>query len=157
MAGEARTTDCPCGSGRALGTCCGPLLDGEPAATAEQLMRSRYTAYALGFGDYVLRTWHGSTRPAALDTALPVWQGLEIVAAEAGGVGDEAGTVEFRARYLDRGRPGVLHETSRFAREHGRWVYVDGRLHPAVSKAAPGRNRPCPCGSGRKYKRCCGR
>lgn len=118
-------------------------------------MRSRYTAYALGRSEYLQRTWHSSTRPEGIDTgAGPQWLGLEIRGTQAGGPGDQQGTVEFLARYREQGRIGALHETSRFVREHGGWVYLDGRLHP-VRSLQPGRNQPCPCGSGRKYKRCC--
>lgn len=117
-------------------------------------MRSRYTGYVRGATDYLLRTWDPATRPVAIDpTAGPVWQRLEIVARSGGGPSDSRGTVEFVAHYLDGGQPGRLHETSRFRREAGRWLYVGGKLH---ATAQPGRNTPCPCGSGRKFKRCCG-
>ena len=118
---------CPCGSGAAYGACCGPLHDGEPAATAAALMRSRYAAYALGRVDYLFRTWHPRTRPAdvAPQPGL-VWTGLEILGTVAGGAGDDTGQVEFRARYLTADGEHRLHETSRFERRGGRWVYVDG-------------------------------
>lgn len=126
---------CPCGSGAAYGGCCGPLLDGEPAATAQALMRSRYTAYALGRDDHLWRTWHPRTRPAGPFTRADVeWLGLTVLAAVAGGAGDDTGTVEFRARYRDPDGEGALHETSRFGRRAGRWVYVDGTLRPAPSR-----------------------
>lgn len=121
-------------------------------------MRSRYTAYALGDEAYLLRSWHRSTRPERVDVrAAPRWIGLEIRAAEAGGPSDEHGTVEFVAHFLEGERAGTLHETSRFVREAGEWRYVEGTLHagtPVPDKV--GRNAPCPCGSGRKFKRCCG-
>ena len=118
---------CPCGSGRVYDACCGPLHDGEPAATAEALMRSRYAADATGRTDYVFRTWHPRTRPDDLapDPDL-AWLGLEVLGAGEGGPDDETGTVEFRARYRARDGQHVLHENSRFARRAGRWVYVDG-------------------------------
>jgi SEC-C motif-containing protein len=154
------TGDCPCGSGRALQACCAPLLRGErQAECAEQLMRSRYTAFTRGDEAYLQRTWHSSTRPECLhlDTPpAPVWQGLRILATRAGETGDDRGSVEFEASYRVDGRPGVLHETSRFVREGGQWRYLDGEIAADPQPPAPARNQPCPCGSGRKFKRCCG-
>jgi SEC-C motif-containing protein len=155
---ETKTNEgpCPCSSGKAMDVCCGPFLAGAAAPTAEALMRSRYTAYVLARGDYLLATWHASTRPAHWDGAAgPHWLGLEIRAVTAGTAADTQGTVEFVARYRDRGRVGALHETSRFVREEGRWYYVDGTIHPAATGKV-GRNDSCPCGSGRKFKHCCG-
>lgn len=118
---------CPCGSGLVLGECCGPLLDGRPAPTAEALMRSRFTAFAVGDATYLRATWHASTRPRTLDLDEGVaWRSLEIRSTGAGGPFDDAGVVEFVARYRDGGVRGALHETSRFVREAGRWLYVDG-------------------------------
>jgi SEC-C motif-containing protein len=126
---------CPCGSGAAYDGCCGPLLDGEPAATAQALMRSRYTAYALGRDDHLWRTWHPRTRPAGTITGADVeWLGLQVLATVAGGAGDDTGSVEFRARYRAPDGEGALHETSRFERRAGRWVYVDGDVRPARSR-----------------------
>ncbi|MGA5465138.1 YchJ family protein [Mycobacterium sp. NPDC050041] len=126
-----RPTDaCPCGSGEPYGGCCGPLHRGERSAeTAEHLMRSRFSAYAIGDLDYVWRTWHPRTRPSALtpDTALE-WTALEIVDVVAGGAEDDHGEVEFRAHYLQNRRSGTLHERSRFAVRARRWLYVDGTL-----------------------------
>lgn len=124
--------DCPCGSGAPYAGCCGPVLDGEPAATAQALMRSRYTAYVLRRDDHLWRTWHPRTRPADVATSPDVqWRGLQVLATVAGGPGDDTGTVEFRARYRDADGDGVLHETSRFERRAGRWVYLDGDVRPA--------------------------
>jgi SEC-C motif-containing protein len=114
-------SDCPCGSGRAYGACCGPLHRGTAvAATPEQLMRSRYSAYALAELDYVFRTWHPRTRPDDItpDPSL-TWTGLRIVAAD----GDE---VEFVASYVRDGVAGEIHERSRFEQRRGKWVYLDG-------------------------------
>ncbi|HET6560883.1 MAG TPA: YchJ family metal-binding protein [Marmoricola sp.] len=121
---------CPCGSGAPYDGCCGPLHRRERrAGTAEELMRSRYAAYVVGEPDHLFRTWHPRTRPADVVTAPGlVWQALEVLATESGGVGDEQGVVEFRATYSVGGRSGVLHEVSRFERRGGRWVYVDGDL-----------------------------
>ena len=124
--------DCPCGSGRGLDTCCGPLLAGAArATTAEQLMRSRYAAYALGRVDHVRDTWHASTRPADLAPQPGLrWLGLQVRRTEAGREGDTTGIVEFVARSKLAGRAHRLHETSRFVFEDGRWWYVDGDIHP---------------------------
>jgi SEC-C motif-containing protein len=98
--------------------------------TAEELMRARFAAFKRADAAWLLRTWHPSTRPAELDLSdNPRWRGLQIVDREAGGSGDESGVVEFRATYLlDDGGVGVLHERSRFVREGGHWLYVDGEL-----------------------------
>ena len=115
---------CPCGSGAMYAACCGPLHDGNQAArTAEQLMRSRYSAFVVGDTAYLARTWHPRTRPADLDaTGGPAWQGLAVIATADGREGDSVGEVEFQAAHDG----GVLHERSRFIRRAGRWVYVDG-------------------------------
>ena len=118
---------CPCGSGATYGECCGPLHDGTAASTAEALMRSRYSAYAVGNLDYVFRTWHPRTRPADLaPTPGLTWVGLEILRTVDGGAADDTGEVEFRASFRDARGERVMHETSRFERRGGRWVYVDG-------------------------------
>jgi len=90
-------------------------------------MRSRYAAYAYGDSDYLFRTWHPRTRPndAAVGGDV-VWKGLEVIDTAAGGIDDGHGEVEFRARYEVAGRPGSMHERSRFERRAGRWFYVDG-------------------------------
>ncbi len=119
---------CPCGRPLAYAACCGRHHKGNPAADAESLMRSRYTAYARGLEDYLLATWHASTRPARLDLATapqPKWLGLEILAASEK---QDAATVEFVARCRIGGRAQRMHEISRFLREEGRWYYVDGVL-----------------------------
>jgi SEC-C motif domain protein len=119
---------CPCGRGEPYPDCCGRLHRGEAAAvTAEQLMRSRYSAFALGDPAYLAASWHRSTRPARVEPdADRRWTRLDILATEAGGLLAAEGTVEFRAHYTDRhGRPGSQHEVSRFVRDAGRWVYLD--------------------------------
>ena len=120
--------DCPCGSGHARDACCGPCLDGVRAAvTAEALMRSRYSAFVEGNVDYLLATWHPETRPETLELAPGQrWLGLAIRDVVAGGEPDDTGEVEFVARARLNGRGVRLHERSRFARQAGRWVYVDG-------------------------------
>jgi len=121
---------CPCGSGRPYAGCCGRLHSGaENAATAEALMRSRYSAYVLGLEPYLLATWHASTRPASLDLAedgATKWLGLEVKRRQ--DIDPTHATVEFVARYRIAGRGHRLHEISHFVREDGRWFYVDGQV-----------------------------
>ncbi|MGW9631265.1 YchJ family protein [Agromyces sp. NPDC055520] len=123
---------CPCGSGEVYGACCGPLLSGDSQApTAVRLMRSRYTAFAVGDAEYLRATWHRETRPSDRDLDLDAdttWLALEIVATERGGPFDRDGAVEFRATFRADGERGVLHERSRFRREGGRWFYLDGEF-----------------------------
>lgn len=123
-------TDCPCGSGKPYTACCARYLEGgESSLTAEALMRSRYTAYTRLDEDYLLATWHPSTRPPALgfaDEPPAKWLGLEVKRHEQQDA-DHA-IVEFVARYKVNGRACRLHEVSRFQREAGRWFYIDGEL-----------------------------
>jgi SEC-C motif-containing protein len=93
-------------------------------------MRSRFSAFSVGDVSYLMETWHPGTRPVRLelDPAMR-WTRLEIVSA-AGGPFDGDGVVEFRAHYVIAGTAGVLHERSRFVRENGRWLYVDGTIYP---------------------------
>ena len=120
---------CPCGTSLSYAACCRRfVVDGELAPTAEALMRSRYTAYAMGSGDHLFRTWHPRTRPADIepDPAL-TWIGLDVVDVVDGAADDTGGIVEFRAHWRSgdgRSRQsGTLHERSTFARRGGRWVY----------------------------------
>ncbi|WP_108665700.1 YchJ family protein [Euzebya rosea] len=119
---------CPCGSDDRYDACCGPLhLGARQAATAEQLMRSRYSAYATDDVDYLLRTWHPRTRPDRItpDPSL-VWEGLAVTEVVDGGEDDITGIVAFTARYRTPDGAGELTERSRFDRRGTRWVYVDG-------------------------------
>jgi len=118
-------------------------------------MRSRYTAYVLGNVDYLAASWHPSTRPQPLELGSDIeWLGLEVLSYKAGLANDSKGSVEFIARYQQQGRMGQAHENSRFVREQGVWLYLDGDLKTA---SVAGRNDPCTCGSGKKFKKCCGR
>ena len=118
--------DCPCGSGRVYDECCGRLHRGDTqATTAEQLMRSRYSAFAVGDAAYLARSWASDARPDQIELVPDQrWVGLEVIATSGGGVLAGDGIVEFRAAYERNGRIGALHERSRFEREDGRWVYV---------------------------------
>ena len=125
-------TTCPCGTGLAYAACCGVFHDALPAGgptapTAEALMRSRFSAFALGLTDYLLATWHPSTRPADLEIdPATSWTRLRILDRTGGAPGDATGTVTFRAHFTHDGERGAQAETSRFVRDDGRWVYLDG-------------------------------
>lgn len=121
---------CPCGTGRAYTECCGPLHAGaRPAPTAVALMRSRFSAFAVGDVSYLLRSWHPDTRPAELELDETfTWRRLQIVDSDAGGEDDAVGIVEFRAQYVQDGSRHILHERSRFERVKGEWRYLDGEL-----------------------------
>jgi len=146
---------CECGSGLKKYACCWRIIQRQSAAkTAEALMRSRYCAYQSSDADYLLSSWHLSTRPPMLDLSEPVdWLALHIKKTQAGEPGDKEGWVEFIASYKVGGCFAQIHELSYFIFEQDRWFYVDGELKEAI---LPGRNSPCPCGRGLKFKRCCG-
>ncbi|PBC70860.1 SEC-C motif-containing protein [Streptomyces sp. TLI_235] len=120
------TDPCPCGLGGPYGGCCGRLHRGETTAgTAEQLMRSRYSAFAVQDGPYLLRSWHPDTRPPRIDFDPGLhWTGLEILGTTEGGPFHTEGTVRFRAHFTDEGEPGAMEEHSSFVRVDGAWVYV---------------------------------
>ncbi|MBE0567959.1 MAG: YchJ family protein [Krumholzibacteria bacterium] len=158
---------CPCGSGAEYAACCEPIVGGTVAApTAEALMRARYTAYTRAAVGFLTDSLHPDHREqydpeGAREWAEhSEWHGLEIIATEAGGPGDETGTVEFAATYTYQGEFQRYHEVASFVRRDGAWYFAEGR--PGVRKPLVhdgpriGRNDPCPCGSGRKHKHCCG-
>lgn len=125
------TTPCPCGNPAGYQGYCGRLHDGQLAATAEQLMRARYSAYVLKREDFLLASWHASSRPVSLgleaQQPLPTWLGLDI--RQHHDVDENHASVEFVARYrLGGGRAQRQHETSRFVREGGQWYYLDGQM-----------------------------
>lgn len=169
-----KTTTCPCGSGRPFEACCQPYLEGwERAPTAEALMRSRYTAYAKRAIDYLERTSGGEALATFSRRDVTAWANvatfvkLEVLATERGGVDDEEGLVDFAATYEEASKPRVLRERSLFRRapedpatpgERGPWRYVGRAKGEPVTRAEPrvGRNDPCPCGSGLKFKKCHG-
>ncbi|WP_299052573.1 YchJ family metal-binding protein [uncultured Nocardioides sp.] len=127
MLGIGAEDACPCGSGTTYGACCGPLHRGAVAETAEALMRSRYSAYALGETDHLWRTWHPRTRPERVTSRDALtWRGLVVEEVVDGGPDDAEGVVAFTATYDGPGGREVLRERSRFSRRGGRWVYVDG-------------------------------
>lgn len=164
---------CPCRSmdqnKLSLENCCGPLLDGKKKAdTAESLMRSRYAAYVVKKIDYIDQTQipvEGEVynKEEALKWAeSSEWLGLEIKKTQKGEPNDNTGVVEFIAHYKDKASGTELnhHETSLFQKQNGEWKFKEGQIHGAqpVKRLEPkiGRNDPCSCGSGKKYKKCCG-
>jgi len=158
--------DCPCGSGQTLAQCCGPYIDGDAQpSTPEALMRSRYSAYALEDVAYIVDTHDPETRAGVDERAAHRWaeaatfQRLEVLETSGGGEGSDEGTVEFVAHFEAGGKHQRHHELATFRRHDGLWFLHDGK----VIKARPlvrdqpkvGRNDPCPCGSGKKHKKCC--
>ncbi|MEI7455530.1 MAG: YchJ family metal-binding protein [Nitrosomonadales bacterium] len=153
---------CPCGSGLDLESCCGPIIAGANAPTAEALMRSRYSAFVLGELDHIERTHAPEigddfNRAEAERTASDVeWLGLAVLSSSET---DDAGVVEFSIRFRRDGQEFGQFERASFRREQGRWLYVSGQVGanpPPRQVVKIGRNDPCPCGSGKKYKKCCG-
>lgn len=161
-------SDCPCGSGRELAECCGRFIDAiDEPTTAEELMRARYTAHTRVDLDYIARTHDPASREDIDRDATrrwaerAEWLGLDILRTEGGGADDRTGMVEFVAHYRERGERRQHHELATFRRsEDGSWLFVDARVPESVTVRHEGprvgRNEPCPCGSGRKYKKCCG-
>lgn len=158
---------CPCGSNIAYEKCFQPLIKGEqPAKTAEQLMRSRYSAYVKKEIDYLYTSLHHDHRANYDEKTTRTWaesnewHAFEILNTTAGGPEDSKGTVEFKVVYSENGAKQEHHEISTFEKHEGNWYFVSGTPAPPkqVVRATPkvGRNDPCPCGSGKKYKKCCG-
>jgi SEC-C motif-containing protein len=174
--------NCPCGNEKEFSQCCEPFLKGEATPdTAEKLMRSRYTAFTLADMEYVKRTLAPEARKgfdvaSSKEAAKQAkWKGLKILSTKAGGPDDDEGIVEFTATYEHAGEGVEHHEVSEFRKEDGEWFFVDGDAHThregeghqhhhtherpvTVVREAPkvGRNDPCSCGSGKKFKKCCG-
>jgi SEC-C motif-containing protein len=161
--------DCPCGSERAYAECCGPYHDGTAwPETAVDLMRARYCAFAAGKVEFIATSHESATREELDEDASrqwsesAEWRGFEVLETEGGGPDDEEGRVEFVARYAVQGVEREHHEVATFHREEdGRWYFVDGVVAGAGTYRREGskigRNDPCPCGSGKKYKKCHGR
>ncbi|MGE5400983.1 MAG: YchJ family protein [Ignavibacteriales bacterium] len=158
---------CPCGSGKSYSKCCGALIKGERTAqTAEELMRSRYSAYVKQEIDYIYETTHPGHRDDFDREATKQWSeksewlGIEIVNTSRGGAEDSEGEVEFIASFSQKGIKKDHHELSTFKKEDEKWYFEDGKgvsAKPFVRiEEKTGRNDPCPCGSGKKYKKCCG-
>ncbi len=153
---------CLCGSSMIYLNCCKPFhINQSLPATAQALMRSRYSAYSLQLESYLLSTWDTHTRPSTLNLgdSQQRWEKLDIIRCKQGGQNDAKGTVEFNAFFTENNESWLLHERSQFVKIDGQWFYVDGltRIIPAINGTiASNKNAPCPCGSGKKFKRCCG-
>ena len=176
---------CPCGRPESYINCCGRFIESidkieaTKPKTAEQLMRSRYTAYTLINVPYLIQTTCPESRQYQLPNDIrqwaesTQWEGLEIVSTKKGKKNDTVGFVEFKAYYEESGEKKFHHEKSKFLKEGGQWYFfydptqklktTDHNTSPLnvektsqEKEASIGRNIPCPCGSGKKYKRCCG-
>ena len=142
---------CPCGSGKSYSDCCELLHKGKTAASAESLMRSRFSAFAFQLKDYLRASWHPKTRPDDIQLEPSTqWKRLEIISANND---TQQGQVHFNAYYQEKNEWHLLEETSKFLFENGHWFYHSGNYQPQTLK--PTRNDPCPCGSGKKFKKCC--
>ncbi|MDX9687091.1 YchJ family protein [Halopseudomonas formosensis] len=148
---------CPCGDGRPYADCCQPLHQGRPAAGAGRLMRSRYSAYVLGLIDYLVQTTLPAQQALLDRQAMEQWSresewlGLEVTEDAPDGDTASRARVSFVARWADPDGTRHSHlERSEFCQLDGSWYFIDPN-HPL----SVGRNDPCPCGSGRKFKQCC--
>lgn len=158
---------CPCGSELEYDKCCEPFHSGDAKPeTAAKLMRARYSAFVKNKVQFIADTHVPDTEDFDLEEAKQwatssTWKGLQIVATKQGGVNDATGVVEFKALYADdKDKDYLHHEISTFKKIDGVWFYEDGQLVGTgpLRREAPkvGRNEPCPCGSGIKFKKCCG-
>lgn len=157
---------CPCGSGNTYSDCCEQIISGTmQAKTAEQLMRARYSAYVFAKMDFIFASTHpdhcqGYDHAGTKEWAESAeWQGLEIVSTNRGGENDSIGEVEFIARFSDKGIAREHHEAGQFKKKDGNWLFTDGSMvrPKPITAVKIGRNDPCICGSGLKYKKCCGK
>ena len=162
-------SQCPCGNATPYEACCQPIHQTHSKAnTPEQLMRARYSAHVLGLVDFVVETYHSSCnaseqRDAIAESVDSEWTELEVLESSAD---ENEGYVTFKAFFNQDEKPYCLEERSRFVREDGLWYYIDGeypsekqqdeRLSQPVKSLKIGRNDPCICGSGKKFKKCCG-
>jgi len=157
---------CPCGSGSEYSNCCEPVISGaKPAETAEKLMRARYSAHVNVQMDFIFESTHPDRRTGYDHkgteewAAQTDWQGLEIIATRQGEADDSTGQVEFIARFREKDILREHHENAHFKKEQGIWYFSDGenvKPKPIIVNKI-GRNDPCSCGSGVKYKKCCGK
>ena len=157
---------CSCGSSTNYNDCCEPVISGaQLATTAEQLMKARYSAYVGVQMDFVFESTHPDHRQDYDHEGTKVWAensewlGLEIVGTTKGGPEDNDGEVEFIARFREKGVLREHHENAHFKKENGRWFFTEGTMvkPKPITVSKPGRNEPCTCGSGLKYKKCCGK
>ncbi len=157
---------CPCGSGKTYSECCELYIKGkEKAPTAEALMRARYTAYVKQEIDFIINTCETGEKIAEIDRKATedwsknsTWHGLRILRTE--NTKEDESIVEFEAEYTSKGMHDIHHEIAGFRKTNGEWLYVEGMMRPTTvvrEGRKVGRNEPCPCGSGKKYKNCCGK
>lgn len=156
---------CPCSSQKDYAQCCEPIIKGEPASTAEDLMRARYTAYTQVDMDFIKKTHDPETIKKTNMTENQAWaektqwKELEILNTEKGQPEDTWGKVEFKAQFVAGKETGAHHEVSEFNKKNGQWFFTKGKAPESfqVINTEPkvGRNDPCPCGSGKKFKKCC--
>ena len=160
------TQTCPCGSEATYAKCCQPYIQGKKkAGSAEALLRSRYTAFVKGEIDYILETHHTKTKGEVKREGIEEWSktsewlGFNILEIEGGGENDTNGTIKFEVKYRVKGKLEDHREKSLFEKENGEWRFLDAvAAGGTVQRSEPkvGRNDPCPCGSGKKHKKCCG-
>jgi SEC-C motif-containing protein len=159
-------TQCQCGSGAPYSECCEPIITGaRTAETAEQLMRARYSAYVLAKMDFIFESTHPEHREGYDHAGTKEWAessewlGLEIIGTSKGGTDDSVGEVEFIARFSQNGVKNEHHEAGQFKKKGGEWFFTEGTMvrPKPLTVVKIGRNDPCSCGSGIKYKKCCGK
>ena len=158
---------CPCGSGLEYSECCGPIIAGtKQAETALQTLRARYTAHVKIEIPYIIATIHPDKKGEYDEKVIKdwaesaVWEKLEVSSTTKGGKEDSEGKVEFTAYYREKNKKQVHSEVALFKKSEGKWYFYDAEV-PSVKQVineSPkiGRNDPCSCGSGKKYKKCCG-
>ncbi|MGO2321490.1 YchJ family metal-binding protein [Vibrio casei] len=160
---------CSCGHPQAYENCCQPIhQNAQLAKHPEQLMRARYSAHVLNDVEFVLKTYHSSCKAyeqaeSIEESVRSHWIELKVIDSQEQ---DDEGYVEFKAYFEDNGQSYCLHERSRFLKEDNEWRYIDGvipeekivdpRLLKTIADTKIGRNEPCLCGSGKKFKKCCG-
>ena len=161
------TTDpCPCESGLSLGTCCGQYFDGIIfPSTPEQLLRSRYVAHVTHNHKYLIDTTHEHYKHEESEADITKWidqlewKGFTILTSLGGKEKDTTASIAFIVHFLVNGTPQEMKETAHFIKENGRWLYtygdVEGHITYRREQPKVGRNELCPCGSGKKYKKCC--
>lgn len=154
-------TDCPCGTGNPITDCCGRYIANLcPAPTAEALMRSRYTAYTLADTVYLQKTSDVGVFDAAVVrrwATRVTWLGLNVRQIKAGAQHDDVGEVDYIARYRENGQEKTIAENALFRKIKGGWCYIGSKpRHVTERSGRVGRNDPCPCASGKKFKKCCG-
>lgn len=152
--------DCYCCSGEKFELCCGPILSGDAKAkNAEQLMRSRFSAYCTDNFQYILDTYGAEQRQNLTTEALKSsagdtrWLGLQVIAFKE--TSEQTAQVEFVAFYKDAGNVYQMHEISDFELQQQHWKYTTGQMQADSGKIKLSRNAPCPCNSGKKFKQCC--